>query len=147
MATQTTYPTSAQLTTDGLTDTAINTRVGIFERRRQHRAERKRRVIAAGLRRTADPIQPPRRFDPCPVLVDRVAPIRDELLQLADALEQTQAPDPACVALLRELLTNGTSPLYNPNIHVSALRATLDHVRAGLQTRVLDPYFYTGEVA
>jgi hypothetical protein len=94
-----------------------------------------RRALAAGLRRTADPIQPPRRFDPCPVLVDRVAPIRDELLELANDLEQTQTPDPACVALLRELLTDGTSPLYNPNLPASNLHTTLTRARAGITTQ------------
>jgi hypothetical protein len=104
--------------------------------RRRLQCARTRCALAAGLRRTADPIQPPRRLDPCPVLADRVLSIRDELLELADDLEQTQTPDPASVALLRELLTNGTSPLYNPNLPVDELRATLDHVRAGLQTHV-----------
>jgi hypothetical protein len=83
--------------------------------RRRLQSERTRRALAAGLRRTADPIQPPRRFDPCPVLAERAEAVHDQLLELANALEQTQTPDPASVALLRELLTNGTSPLYNPN--------------------------------
>jgi hypothetical protein len=100
--------------------------------RRRLQSPRTRRTLAAGLRRTADPIQSHCRFDPCPVLVDRVAPLRDELVKLAIDLEETQTPDLACVALIRELLTDGSSPLYNPNIHVSELRATLDHVRARL---------------
>src|ERR1700761_9090768 len=77
---------------------------------------RTRHALAAGLRRTADPNQPPTRFDPCPVLVDRAQAVRTELLELADTLEQTHTPNPASVALLRELLTNGASSLYNPNI-------------------------------
>jgi hypothetical protein len=58
--------------------------------------------------------------------------VRAELLELADALEQTRAPNPACVALIRELLMNGTSPLYNPNLTVDDLRTTLSGARAGM---------------
>jgi hypothetical protein len=94
------------------------------ERRRLQNA-RTRRALAAGLRRTADPNQPPSRYDPCPILVDRAQAARAELLELADTLEQTHTPDPASVALLRELLTNATSPLYNPNLPASELHHTL----------------------
>ena len=93
-----------------------------------------RRALAAGLRRTADPVQPSRRLDPCPVLVDRVAAVRAQLLELANDLEQSQTPDPACVAVLRELLTNGSSPLYNPNVPADDLHTTLARARAGLTT-------------
>jgi hypothetical protein len=100
--------------------------------RRQLQSARTRRSLAAGLRRTAHAIQPTGRFDPCPVLVDRVAPIRDELLKLAHDLEETQTPDPACVALIRELLTNGSSPLYNPNLPADDLYTSLARARAGI---------------
>jgi hypothetical protein len=56
--------------------------------------------------------------------------VRDQLLELANALEQTQTPDPACVARIRELLTNGTSPLYNPNLPAGDLQTTLTRARA-----------------
>jgi uncharacterized membrane protein len=98
--------------------------------RRRLQSPRTRRALAEGLRRTADPIQPPRRLDPCPILADRVAPIRGELLELANALEQTRTPDPATIALLRELLTNGTSPLYNPKLHADDLHDALARARA-----------------
>jgi hypothetical protein len=100
--------------------------------RRRLQSARTRRALAAGLRRTAGPIQSPCRFDACPVLVDRVAPIRDELLKLANALEETQTPNPACVALIRELLTNGSSPLYNPNLPAANLYRNLASARAGI---------------
>ena len=100
--------------------------------RRRLQSPRTRRALAAGLRRTADPIQPPRRFDPCPVLADRAQAVRGQLLELATALEQTTTPDPACVALIRELLTNGTSPLYNPNLPARDLQTTLTRARAGI---------------
>jgi hypothetical protein len=96
---------------------------------------RTRRALAAGLRRTADPEQPPRRFDCCPVLPDRIAAVRIELLQLATDLEQTQQPDPASVALIHELLTAATSPLYNPNRSADDLRDTLARAHARITTQ------------
>lgn len=100
--------------------------------RRRLQSPRTRRDLAAGLRRTADPNQPPTRFDPCPILSDRAQAVRAELLELADALEQTPTPDPASVAQLRELLTSGTSPLYNPNLPASDLHTTLTRAGAGI---------------
>ena len=41
-------------------------------------------------------------------------------------------PDPACVALVRELLRDGASPLYNANLPPACLRWTLARLRAGL---------------
>jgi hypothetical protein len=100
--------------------------------RRRLQSHRTRHALAAWLRRTADPNQPPTRFDPCPILTDRAQTVRAELLELADLLEQTPTPDPASIALLRELLTSGTSPLYNPNHPASDLHTTLTRVRAGV---------------
>ncbi len=102
--------------------------------RKRLQSARTRGALAAGLRRTADPIQPSRRLDPCPVLVDRVAVVRAQLLELANDLERTQTPDPASVAVLRELLTNGSGPLYNPNVPAADLHTTLARARAGLTT-------------
>jgi hypothetical protein len=101
-------------------------------KRKQLQRTRTRQALAEGLRRTAAPNQPPRRFDCCPVLTDRVAAVRSELLELASALEQTDDPDPACVALIHELLTNGCSPLYNPNLPADDLRTVLTRARAGI---------------
>ena len=100
--------------------------------RRRLQSARTRRTLAAGLRRTADPIQSAGRFDPCPVLVHRVAPIRDEILKLANDLEETQTPDAACIALVRELLTNGSSPLYNANVPADDLYTNVARARAGI---------------
>jgi hypothetical protein len=105
--------------------------------RRRLQSARTRRTLAAALRRTADPIQSAGRFDPCPVLVDRVAPIRDEILKIANDLEQTQTPDPACIALIRELLTNGSSPLYNPNLPADSLYTNVARARAGIAGQTL----------
>jgi hypothetical protein len=63
----------------------------------------------------------------------RAAAVRTELLEIAATLERSDNPDPACIAELHDLLANGCdSPLYNPHIHVSELRATLHHVRVRL---------------
>lgn len=96
---------------------------------------RNRQALAAGLRRTAALTQPPRRFDTCPILPDRVAAVRPELLQLADVLEQTNDLDPTTVALIHELLTNACSPLYNPNLPAGDLHLTISRARARLAPR------------
>jgi hypothetical protein len=101
-------------------------------KRKRLQSTRNRRALADGLRRTAAPNQPSRRFDCCPVLPDRIAGVRSELLELASALEQTPDPDPACVALIRELLTDGCSPLYNPNVPDDDLHTTLTRARGGM---------------
>ena len=66
------------------------------------------------------------------MLRDRVSVVRTEMLELARALEQAASPDPTSVALIRELLTNGCSPLYNPNLSTDELRATLTDAHAGM---------------
>jgi hypothetical protein len=119
-------------------------REGIASRWRARLAERKqarlisarnRRVLAKWLRRTAhhaidpDPIR--RRHDV--LLHYRAAAVRTDLLEIAALIEHAHNPDPACVAALRNLLANGCdSPLYNPDIHISELHATLNYVRSGL---------------
>ena len=103
---------------------------GLTGKRRRLVSARNRRKLADGLRRTASAEQPPRRFDCCPVLADRVAGVRYELLLLADALEHSSAPDPSSVALIRELLTSGCSPLYNANVPAEDLHATLTRASA-----------------
>ena len=104
----------------------------LARKRRRLTSTSSRQALAGGLRRAADPKQPPHRFDCCPVLRDRVSVVRTEMLELARALEQAPAPDPTSVALIRELLTNGCSPLYNPNLSIDELRATLTDARAGM---------------
>ncbi len=132
MATHDTHPKHAHLLP---TDTAIESPAGILERWRQHRAEHQRRVIVQWLRRTAN-----RTDEPHPIarrrqalLHYRAAAVRTELLEIAATLEHTHNPDPDCIAALHDLLANGCdSPLYNSDIHVSELRATLHYVRSGL---------------
>lgn len=108
---------------------------GALEWWRQHRAERRRRVIVHWLRRTANRTEEPHPIarGRQPLLHYRAAAVRTKLLEIAAALERAQNPDPAAVATLRELLANGCdSPLYNPDIHVSELHATLHHIHVTL---------------
>ncbi len=68
------------------------------------------------------------------MLVDRVADVRDDLLEVADLIELAAAADPSCLAEVRRLLTSGCdSPLYNPDLHVSELHASMYFLRCGLQ--------------
>jgi hypothetical protein len=108
---------------------------GALEWWRRRRAERRRRVVVHWLRRTANRTEEPhpiaRRRQP--LLHYRAAAVRTQLLEIAAALERAQNPDPADVATLRELLANGChSPLYNADIHVSELHATLNHICVAL---------------
>jgi hypothetical protein len=117
---------------------------GLLARWRAHRAERhqarvvsacNRRSLAKWLRRTANHtghVRPRMRTHE-PLLGYRAASVRTDLLEIAAVLEHTNNPDPACVAALHDLLANGyDSPLYNPDTHISELRATLHYVRSGL---------------
>jgi hypothetical protein len=97
---------------------------------------RARRRLARRLRRLAgtspepDPVRRRHVF----VLVDRVADVRDDLLEVADLIEQAAAADPSCLAEVRRLLTSGCdSALYNPDIHVSELHASMYFLRCRLQ--------------
>lgn len=78
----------------------------------------------------------PSRFDSYPILRDRVAPLRSELLEIATALEQASDPDPTSVALIHELLRDGCSPLYNPSLPATDLQFILRHARSGLHTQM-----------
>lgn len=98
---------------------------------------RHRRMLARWLRRTAghSPARDPIRRRHELLLADRVAAVRADLIEIAAMLERAGDVDPACVGMLRELLAAGCgSPLYNPDVHVSELRATLYCARARLET-------------
>jgi hypothetical protein len=116
---------------------------GILERWQVQRAERKeaqlisernRRLLAKWLRGTAnhaiDPDRIRRRHEV--LLHYRAAAVRTDLLEIAALIEHADTPDPDCVVALRNLLTNGASPLYNASVQVSELYATLDYVRSRL---------------
>ncbi len=105
---------------------------------RRRREERRRRKLVRGLRSVAartpapDPVHRRREL----LLLDRVAEIRADLLHLAALLEGANAPDPGWVGELSTLLCDGCrSPLYNPDVHESELRATVHHLRTRLADR------------
>jgi hypothetical protein len=94
-------------------------------------------MLARWLRRTANRATGGDRLSRRrqPLLGERVALVRADLLELADRLERTDDPDPGSIGALRELLSNGCdSPLYNADLHVSELRAALYYIRLGLGT-------------
>ncbi len=97
---------------------------------------RRRRALASELRRTAALTEPPSRFDrlTIPVLLDRIASARIQMLDLAAALECSSDPDPDAVALVRKLLRDGCSPIYNPGVPAIQLTAALSAARAALVT-------------
>lgn len=105
----------------------------LARKRRRLISPSRRRTLARELRQTACP-QPPCSLErwstslPCTVtpLADRVVAVRHHLLAAARALEADKDPDPVAVALIRELLRDGASPLYNPNVPVADLHATLN---------------------
>ncbi|MGZ4168963.1 MAG: hypothetical protein ACXVE4_11365 [Solirubrobacteraceae bacterium] len=70
----------------------------------------------------------------------RVGAVRAELLEVAALLEQAPRVDPDCIAELLRLLTSGCdSPLFNPEIHPSELKATLYFLRSRLADHPRDP--------
>jgi hypothetical protein len=144
MSTQPRYPADLPHPAHGPASITVEREPGIVERMRSRHAARKqarlisarnRRVIANWLRRTANRAPRPRPLTriPEPLLHYRIAAVRRDLLEIAATLEQANNPDPGCVAALHDLLANACdSPLYNADIHISELHATLDYARRGL---------------
>lgn len=95
---------------------------------------RSRQALARELRATASLTRPRRRSATAvvPVLYDRIAAVRAQLLELAAALEDGHGQEPTSVAVIRELLRDGRSPLYNPNVPADDLSATLTLTLASL---------------
>ena len=119
------------------TPTTVASGRSLLERWHECRSLHKRRVLVRWLRRTANHTHEPhpiaRRHES--LLHYRVIAVRSELLEIAAALEIAHDPDPACLTTLHELLANGCeSPLYNPDVHISELRAAIYHVRARILT-------------
>ena len=144
MTNQPTHPTRGAETALAPAPATAEQNRNILERWQARRAEHKqarltsarnRRILAKWLRRTANRTHHPRPLTrtPEPLLQYRVSAVRTDLLEIAATLEHTQRPDPARVTALRDLLANGCdSPLYNADIHISELYATLDYIRSGL---------------
>ena len=95
------------------------------ERKRQRLLSmRTRHRLAASVRRAANcgPIQSRHAV----LLHDRVAVVKDQLLELAYMLEQCGDVDCSWMLDVHRLVADGCgSPLYNRDVHVSELRATL----------------------
>jgi len=91
---------------------------------------RTRRRLAASARRAAAHASRPSRWTI--LLHDRAVAVREELLDIALILESADDLDDSWVSETRKLLTDGCgSPLYNRDIHVSELWATLYYLRVG----------------
>lgn len=91
---------------------------------------RTRRRLAVSARRAATPISKPSRYTV--LLHDRAAAVREQLLEIALILESGDDLDASWMLETHKLLTDGCdSPLYNREIHVSELWATLYYLRIG----------------
>jgi hypothetical protein len=102
-------------------------------------SNRARIGLVRWVRRTADatPARDPLTRRAEPLLHDRLAAVRADLLTVADLLERAQDPEPACVDELRGLLSDGTgSPLLNQLVHVSELYATLFHLQCRFERSI-----------
>jgi hypothetical protein len=106
-------------------------RARLSERKRRGLVSmRKRRRLAESLRRVAKCTATNSRY--VLLLQDRVATVRDELLNLALMLEHADTLDASWVLAVHNLLTDGCeSPLYNRDVHISELWATLYYLRGG----------------
>ena len=148
MATQDRYPGTVHLPAETPTRSTVERdKRSILERQRERSAERKRtRLVGArsrrrhaqwlrGIVKSANDPDAIRRHNEV-LLHYRAAAVRTDLLELAAMLERAHEPDPACMAALHELLADGRdSALYNPNIPVDELHATIERVRAGLTSQ------------
>jgi hypothetical protein len=91
-------------------------------------SRRTRRRLAAGARRAATCGPRPSRHTL--LLHDRAAAVKEELLEIALILEHADDLEASWVFETHKLLTDGCeSPLYNRDIHVSELWATLYYLR------------------
>jgi hypothetical protein len=103
---------------------------GAERKARRLLGSRKRRSLAASARRAATYTSTGSRRTV--LLADRVAAVRDELLEIALMLEHADDLDASWVFAVHKLLTDGCdSPLFNRDIHISELRATLFYLRRG----------------
>ena len=96
--------------------------------------ERRRRLLASGIFRLINEAERPRRSFSSAVPVQRQAILgsRKQLLQLADALADTDAPiNDKGVELAERLLRDGSSPVYSP-LGEAALDEAVRHAYAAL---------------
>jgi hypothetical protein len=92
-------------------------------------APERRREVAGSLRRIAGQRRTS-RHDVVPVLVDRVRPIRGELLAVAEEIERMPALDPRTMAEIAGLVHDGArSPLLNGAVPETELEMALRRIR------------------
>ena len=97
-------------------------------------APERRREIARSLRRIAGQARAS-RHDVAPLLVDRVGPVRGELLAVAEEIERVAVLDPRTMVELAGLVHDGArSPLLNGAVPETELDVTLRRIRYRLAT-------------
>jgi len=97
-------------------------------------APERRREVARALRRIAGQARVS-RHDVAPLLVDRVGPVRGELLAVAEEIERAPALDPRTMAELAGLIHDGArSPLLNGAVPETELDVVLRRIRYRLAT-------------
>lgn len=102
-------------------------------RRRLVAAEHRREV--AGLLRSIAAPRRASRHDVAPLLVGRLAPVRDELLEVAEEIERAPALHPGTIVELTRLMTDGVrSPLLNEAVPEGELAVLLQRIRFQLAT-------------
>ena len=75
------------------------------------------------------------RHDVAPMLVDRLGPVRSDLLAVADELERARVVDPRTMAEIAHLMTDGArSPLLNATVPERELAVALRRIRFRLET-------------
>ncbi len=102
-------------------------------RARQLTSHRCRAGFAAGIRNILEEADYPQRFYSAAVPVHRREVLRERgfLVAIAEDLLSDDELSPRGIALVEELLTDGSSPIYSPS-YEGALHARLTHARAAL---------------
>jgi len=97
-------------------------------------ADERRREVAGSLRRIAAQRRTS-RHDVAPLLVGRLAPVRDDLLAVAEEVERAAALHPGTMVEITRLITDGVkSPLLNEAVPEGELPLLLRRIRFQLAT-------------
>jgi hypothetical protein len=106
----------------------------LAQARRRLVADEHRREVAGSLRRIAAQRRTS-RHDVAPLLVGRLAPVRDDLLAVAEDVERAPALHPATMVEITRLITDGVkSPLLNEAVPEGELPLLLRRIRFQLAT-------------
>jgi hypothetical protein len=96
--------------------------------------DERRREVAGSLRRIAAE-RHTSRHDVAPLLVGRLAPVRDDLLAVAEEVERAPALHPGTMVEITRLITDGVkSPLLNEAVPEGELALLLRRIRFQLAT-------------